>query len=153
MDFLIVFAAKYLIFLIGLAWAASLLQIPKSRGKFYIVFILTAFILAIVGSKILGLLFYNPRPFVVENIVPLVMHEADNGFPSGHTLFSMMFATTSFSYNRKLGIILGILAVVVGISRVLAHVHHAVDISGSIGLTIGATYLAWILLKKYLKKI
>lgn len=153
MEFLVIFAAKYLIFLLGLVWAFSLLSIPRTKLKFYFIFIILAFVLALIGAKVLGLLYNNPRPFVVDGIRPLVEHGPDNGFPSGHTLFSMLFATTVFSFNRKLGVVLGIFALVVGLGRVLAHVHHPVDILASVLLTISVTYFAWILVKKYSQKI
>ena len=153
MNTLIIFAANYLIYILALVWLGSLLLIPKAKRKIYFIFVVVAFILAIIGDKVFGMIYNNPRPFVVDNITPLVKHAADNGFPSGHTLFSMMFATTAQSYNRKLGIILAILAVVVGSARVLAHVHHTIDIFGSVILAIGATYLAWILVQKYFKKV
>ena len=153
MDLLIIFTANYLIYLLAIVWFASLMLIPKAKRKISFIFIVVAFVLAVIGDKILGMLYNNPRPFVVDNVMPLVKHASDNGFPSGHTLFAMMFATTARSYNRKLGLILAILAVIVGGSRVLAHVHHTLDILGSILLAIGATYLAWILVQKYFKKV
>lgn len=153
MDLLIIFAAKYLIFFLGIAWFASLLLIPKAKMKVYFVFIAVAFVLAMIGDKIFGVLYNNPRPLVVDGITPLVKHAADNGFPSGHTLFSMMFATTAFNYNRKVGVILAVFAIVVGFARVLANVHHMIDIFGSVVLAVGATYLAWVLVKKYFKKV
>lgn len=153
MNFLIIFAANYLIYILALVWLVSLIQIPKAKRRAYLVFLIIAFAFAAVGDKVLGMLYNNPRPFVVEGITPLVKHAADNGFPSGHTLFSMMFATTAFSFNRRLGIILAVLAVIVGFGRILAHVHHTIDIFGSIVLAIGVTYLAWVLVKKYFKKV
>jgi len=41
-----------------------------------------------------------------------------------------MLATLVFLYNKKLGIIFYILAVLVGVGRVLALVHYPVDILG-----------------------
>ncbi len=153
MNSLTIFAASYLIYILALVWVASLLLIPKAKRKMYLAFLILAFGLAIVGDKLLGMLYNNPRPFVVEGIAPLIKHAADNGFPSEHTLFSMIFAASAFTYNKKLGIALAIGSVIVGFARVLAHVHHTIDIFGSIVLALGVTYLAWILVKKYFRKI
>lgn len=152
MDFIIVFSAKYLIFILGLVWFVSFFFISKERQKFFFIFFAASFLIAFIGDYVFSSLYNNPRPFISEGVIPLFQHTAENGFPSGHTLFSMMFATTTFSFNRKLGIILAFFAVVVGFSRVLANVHHTIDIFGSVVLAIGSTYLAWLLVKKYFKK-
>lgn len=153
MNSLIIFGADYLIFILALVWLGSFLLVPKEKRKLHVIFLILTFGFAIVGDKILGMLYNNPRPFVVDGITPLVKHAADNGFPSGHTLFSMLFAITTFTYNKVLRSTLVVLALVVGVSRVLAHVHHTIDIAASIILALGVTYLAWLLVKKYLKKV
>lgn len=153
MDFLIIFAAKYLFLLIIFAFLLNFFLISKEKRKGFVVFAFFTAILVILGDKIFGFFYNNPRPYVVEHIKPLIEHTADNGFPSGHTLISMTASAITFVYNRKLGIILGVLAIIVGGARVLAKVHHPVDILGSVVLAIGATYICLVLLKKVLPKV
>ena len=147
MDTLIVVGAKYLIYVIAFsAVIATLLSVRAVRCNI-IKLALLSFPIAFLVSVIAGHLFYDTRPFVVEQIEPLIPHAADNGFPSDHTLFAMVAAATIFVYNRKLGMLLGILSVLVGVSRVMAKVHYPIDIVGSIAIAIAATCLAWIILK------
>lgn len=147
MHTLIVVGAKYLIYIIAfLAVIATLLSEKTMRNSIVKLALLSfpiAFLIAFIG----GLLFYDTRPFVAEHIEPLIPHGADNGFPSDHTLFAMVAAATIFVYNRKLGVLLGILGVLIGVSRVMAKLHHPVDIAGSVVIAIAATGFALIILK------
>ncbi len=152
MNSLIIIGAKYPIFaIIFIALAATALSEKTIRNrlvKLALLAIPIAFLIAFTG----GQLFYNTRPFVVEHTEPLIAHVADNGFPSDHTLLAMVGAAVVFVYRRKLGVFLGILAVIVGVSRVFAKVHYPIDIVGSIVMAIAATCIAWTILRKFSKQ-
>jgi undecaprenyl-diphosphatase len=134
MDVVIVFLAKYLIFLIFLITLTAVFT--DTKRKTIILSMILAGFLALDLSAIAGALYYNPRPFVVDNIVPLIEHGADNGFPSMHTVLGVTLASVVLLYNRRLGVILLALALSVGAGRVWAHVHSWLDIAG--GLVVGA---------------
>lgn len=136
MDNLIIFCAKYLIFILVLVvLAAWLKSSAKTRWQFAAAVILTG-TAALVLSKLAGRFYFHHRPFVVQNIRPLIPHSDDNGFPSEHTLLATTLATVVYFYRRRVGIALFVLVIVVGISRILAHLHWAIDIIG--GLILGA---------------
>ena len=136
MDNLIIFSAKYLIFIlvliILLVWLKSS---AKMRWQFAAAMVLAG-IAAFALSRITGALYYHPRPFVAQHITPLISHGSDNGFPSEHTLLAMTLSTVVYYYRRRLAAGLFGLTLLVGISRVLAHVHSPIDILG--GLLLGA---------------
>lgn len=147
MDTLIVIGAKYVIIAVGLlALIATLLSGRIVRCNI-IKLAFLSFPIAFLLSLIAGHLYYHTQPFVVEHIEPLIPHEADNGFPSDHTLFATVAATTLFVYRRKLGVFLGILAILIGVSRVVAKIHYPIDIIGSIMIAMAATVLAWIIIR------
>lgn len=136
MDNLIIFCAKYLIFIIVLAVLLIWLKLSaKTRWQLATAVILAG-IIALALSKITGALYYHPRPFMTQNIEPLISHGSDNGFPSEHTLLAMTLSTVVYYYRLRLATGLFGLTLLVGISRVLAHVHSPVDILG--GLVLGA---------------
>jgi undecaprenyl-diphosphatase len=152
MDTLIVIGAKYLLFVVAfLAVTATFLSGKTVRCNI-IRLALLSFPIAYLLAFIAGQLFYDTRPFVVEHVEPLIPHGADNGFPSDHTLFAMVAAATIFVYRRKLGVFLGIVAVLVGVSRVFARLHYPVDIIGSMALAIAATGIAWIIVRRFFSK-
>ncbi len=82
----------------------------------------------------------DPRPFVVDGRPPLIVHVADNGFPSDHTTIGVAVAATVLAWRRLLGAALLLVALAVGAARVAAHVHHVPDVVGGavIGLACAA---------------
>lgn len=74
--------------------------------------------------------FYRARPFVEHKVNLLVTGYQTSSFPSGHTLVSFALALPLFYYNKKLGIIATIIAVLVGFSRVFVGVHYPSDVLG-----------------------
>jgi len=152
MDALIIFGAKYLwtigIFVAVIFFILESLQ-KKARLALFGVFVLP---LAYMAAKIAGHFFYNPRPFVVGQFSPLIPHAADNGFPSDHVLLLAAVASLFFIYNRIIGIMLWILAVLVGISRVFAGIHHTVDIIGSATIAALISFIVFIFIHMLLKK-
>ena len=150
MDNLIIFCAKYLIFVIVLAILLVWLKLSvKTRWQFAAA-VVSAGIIAFALSKITGALYYHPRPFVTQNIEPLISHGSDNGFPSDHTLLAMTLSTVIYYYRPRLAAGLFGLTLLVGIGRVLAHVHSPVDILGGLVLGALAGWAGYQLAKKLL---
>lgn len=81
-------------------------------------------------------LYYDPRPFVVGHFTPLIAHVADNGFPSDHTLLAACLAALGTYWNRWLGSLLWIIAIVIAVARVYVGLHHPIDVLGSIGIAL-----------------
>lgn len=142
----IVWTAQYLVYLIIVLGLAGLLTLPSPRRWQSLVVLgiagVIALALMVVGSKV----YSDPRPFVVEHIKPMFAHRADNGFPSDHTALTMVIAATVWLYRKWLGFMLAVFSVLVGTARVLAHVHHTVDIAGAIAFAVvGVAIAAWLM--------
>ena len=60
----------------------------------------------------------------------------------------MTVAFTTFLYDRKIGLVLSGMAVLVGIGRVLALVHSPLDVAGSALIAISATGVAFLIVQK-----
>lgn len=134
--------------LLSLAW----LQAGRHQKKQIALAIFTALIIALILDKTGAKLYYDPRPFMTQNVTPLVAHAADNGFPSQHTLYSVTLAVTLIFYRKKLGwIALGI-ALAVGIARVAALVHSPIDIIGGALFGAAAGSAGYWLSKKILSR-
>ncbi len=136
MNELIIFAAKYLFLVSIVIIGIFFLSLPKADKKKMFLLGLVSGVISLVLLKISAMIVQDPRPFVVNHVIPLIPHAADNGFPSDHTLITMWLATVVFLFNKRLGIVLMIISLIVGIARVLALVHHPVDIVGSVGIAI-----------------
>ncbi len=151
MSFLIIFGAKYLYLVIGLIAAIVFLISTNSVKKMLLVLSALVLPLSYLLAKILGFFIQSPRPFVVDHLKPLINASTDNGFPSDHTLLSMSIALVIVTYNKKVGGILILLALCVGVSRVLANVHHPSDIIGSIFIAVLAISISMYSLKRFKK--
>jgi undecaprenyl-diphosphatase len=148
MTVLITIAGQYLIIVVGLIAVVATIFSEKTVRWSIIKLAILSFGLAFLIAYIAGILYYDARPFAVENIQPLIPHLPDNGFPSDHTLAATVTAAVIFVYRRKLGILLGVLGILVGVTRIMAYLHHPIDIVASILIAVIATFCALQILKK-----
>lgn len=155
MNSFIVFIAQDLAYIIAGTALVYWCFLPKKQKIELliagVVIAITAYSLAKVG----GMLFYNPRPFTASGVTPLFYHIANNGFPSSHTLFTAVVAAAVLYTSRRWGIGFLFLAALVGTSRVLANVHHVVDIVGSfvfVAVGFGVAYYVVPKVISYLAK-
>ncbi len=88
------------------------------------------------------------RPFVDLGIIPL-HSEMGFSFPSEHMAVFTAIAVAMFLINKKAGFIFLIIAILIGLSRVVIGVHYPLDILG--GLFVGM--LVGLLFIKLFKKI
>lgn len=148
LDLLAIFCAKYLIALSLLFATASLFKLSKKEKRSIIIFGAIVLPLIYLTAVIAGHLYNNPRPFVVEHFVPLIPHGDDNGFPSDHTLLASAIASIWTIYNRRIGLILWGAALLIGIARVYAGVHHPIDIIGSALIAAVLTSGLYVLIRR-----
>ncbi|HFC10912.1 MAG TPA: phosphatase PAP2 family protein [Candidatus Kaiserbacteria bacterium] len=147
LNVIIIFSAKYLYLLsIGLFVLYGFLT-KKHRNDF-ILFSLLVLPVSFLFGVFAGHFFYNPRPFVTSNVVPLIAHISNNGFPSDHALLTGTLASIVSIFDAPMAIILWILAIFVGGARVLAHVHHTIDILGSYTIAIMSATILYPLISK-----
>ena len=85
-------------------------------------------------DAVISALYFHPRPFMDVLGVLLIQHLPDSSFPSDHTTFmlaiSFMFLT--FKETRVIGILLSVVGLLSGFSRVFVGVHYPYDIFGSV---------------------
>lgn len=83
----------------------------------------------------------SPRPFaVLPHTVLLIPDQGGFSFPSMHTALTVAVAVSVFVHHRRLGTLLLVFALLVGISRIYVGVHYPVDVlvGGLIGWAISA---------------
>jgi undecaprenyl-diphosphatase len=149
MDALVIFAATYLILAPVIMALALPLTLPRERRVRFLILCMIALPLAYLIAKTGSLLFYHDRPFVVLGIEPLIPHAPDNGFPSDHTLLAATLACAMYAFDTRWGRVAIAIAAVIGAARVIAHVHHAIDILGSFVIALLAVFLVARLVEKY----
>ncbi|MCX6779910.1 MAG: phosphatase PAP2 family protein [Candidatus Magasanikbacteria bacterium] len=135
MDFIAIFIAQYLIFIIIAVGVAFFLHRPSAEKKEILVFSFITLPIIFIISRICAALYFNPRPFVDNQFLALIPHKPNNGFPSDHTLLASAVAMIIWHFNRKLGSVLMISALLVGLARVYVGVHHYLDIFASLAIS------------------
>lgn len=141
MTLLIVFCAKYLIYIIALGATAAVLVSPhRQRLALAAVIALPA---AYALARLAGFFFSHPQPFVAEHFEPLVAHVVDNSFPSDHTAIAGVFASVAFLADKRAGLVLWALTLLVGFARVAAGLHYTVDIAASVAIALLAVWAVY----------
>lgn len=132
----------YIFILAGLYMQGFRTRNFKLRGESFATGVL--FLICLLGSFILGSMFYENRPFVDHTVVLIVNHAADASFPSDHAVGTMALACGILYYRWNLGTWMVYGSILVGISRVFVGNHYPGDI-------LGAFILVWILTALYNK--
>lgn len=99
-------------------------------------------VMSLLLGFVIGIFYYEPRPFVTDHVNLLTPHAPDASFPSDHSLGTMSIALGIKNNYKFLGAILIILSLLVGVSRVYVGVHYPMDVLGSylIVLVVNFTY-------------
>lgn len=153
MDSIIIFCAKYLIFIAIVVAFGYWLTLPRKQKTKVVIFAIITFTIAYILAKLGSAIFYNARPFVAEHSIALFKHGADNGFPSDHTLLAASIAFTLFAASKRWGISFLVVAVIIGASRIIANVHHPIDIVGSLFFALIGGIVAYLLTPKIMSYI
>lgn len=121
----------------GLMWivlSAILIAYPKTRAK-GISMAISLIIMFISVNIIVKPFIDRARPFeadmeILKNIA--VSLPKDGSFPSGHTAAAFAASVCAFCYNKRQGMLLLIIAFLIGISRLYLGVHFPTDVMGGI---------------------
>ena len=141
MDSIIIFCAKYLIYVVVLGSVVVVLVSPH-RNRLALLAVV-ALPVAYALARLAGAFFSHPQPFSVSGTEPLIPHIIDNAFPSDHTLIGGVFASVAFLADRRVGIVLWVLALLVGVARVMAGLHYVVDILAATLLAAGTVFVVY----------
>lgn len=142
MNLLIIFSAKYLLYILVIIAVGYFFRQSREKQKEILILAAMVFAFSYAMARIAGHFYFNPRPFAVENFTPLIPHAPNNGFPSDHTLLAAAIAAVIFRFSQRTGLLLFFFALLVGAARVWAGVHHLADIAGSFVLVAAAYFLA-----------
>jgi undecaprenyl-diphosphatase len=141
--------AKYLILIffaiLGyLFWFYKKGTSEEYKAKRATVYTFLALAWAFLIDQIIGLFFIRNRPLVSHplDVKQLAVTIDCTSFPSAHTIFVFTIATSIYMAGyKKLGVVLYILSLLVGLARIAAGVHYPSDIIG--GLILGI-FAAWL---------
>ena len=148
MQALIKFGADGLLFVV-LAGAAFLFlrTVPIRRWPNVLPLLIMAGLTSLLVGKLLSLVFQpsTARPFIEKGVTAGAAFINNPGFPSDHMLLATVavVAVWFLTPYRKYALLLGSLALLMGVARVLALVHTPIDIAG--GIVAGLSGAVWYL--------
>ncbi len=139
MNWIIIFCAKDLIYVASLYAFYHVLK--RHERKHHVRHVLTLFFSAgasYIFAGYLKNLFHLPRPDLSKALFQL-QDTSSYGLPSGHAAYMFALAAAMYSFDKKAGYVLYVVAIIVGTARVLAGVHFWYDIVGGavLGYAIG----------------
>lgn len=144
-------SAQYMpfIFIILLAY----LWFFRKEYRKFILYSGYSVVAGLLANFLITLFYFHNRPFMDNLGTLLIKHTSDSSFPSDHTTFMLSIAFTLLYFNktRKLGIILSILGIIGGISRIYCGVHYPFDILGSVIVAAVASFVIFSLKKRFQK--
>lgn len=117
-----------------------LFKIPKGHRFEAYSRILMAGLTAYLLAKLIGSI-YQPaemRPFEIAGVDPGASYLDNPGFPSDHMLFvvAIVCAVWFETKSKLLTVVLSLMALLVGVGRVLALVHSPADVVGGVAIAL-----------------
>lgn len=118
------------------------------RLRYYTVAGFFLLMLAIVwpAVELLKALVAFPRPV---SLTALTVHTGLDSFPSLHTAVAFAVATFVYHYSKKGGILLFVLAILIGFSRIFVGVHYPVDVIAGAGIGIIISWVVVLIQKRF----
>lgn len=154
-DDIIVFFAKDFGYLLILLFIAILIFDKKligSKKKIFLFVATSVFLSRLVITEIIRAFYCSPRPFAVDTVNQLLIHDYTGSFPSGHAAFFFALAMAIFFFQKKWSILFFTGAVLIGLSRVIAGIHWPLDILAGAIVGIISALVIYSLFKKRLQK-
>ena len=105
------------------------LLIPKKTRKAGVCIISSYILVFLLGQFALKDLIARPRPcHIDETVTLLVKRPGSYSCPSTHTAWAFAGATSIYCYHKRAGIAVGVIAIIIGFSRLYLFVHFPTDV-------------------------
>lgn len=132
-DAAIIIANDLLYLMLGILLASWLWGDTTKRNL-----TIKACLVAILGvglNQAIGLIYWHPRPFMIELGHKWMSHAADSSFPSDHlVVFAGIGLTMMFDGEIKIGIVILLTGLSVAWARMFLGVHFPFDMVGAVGV-------------------
>jgi len=135
LDAIMIFFARYAPFLL-IGFLIYLWFLTREMGRRMAVRAAVSGALSIGAARVIGLLHYQAIPSVLGFGRPLILHAANNSFPSDHASFSFGLAMSLLFSGSGLWPQAMAIAILIAFARVFVGVHFPLDVA--VGAAVGA---------------
>ena len=151
LDWLGIFLANYSGYFLAATAIILLIRIKnkKQRIHFFSLTILSVILARGIITEIIRFFYYQPRPFLILEIQPLIAHAPTGSLPSGHAAAFFALALAVFYFNRKWGCWIFTLSLFMGLARIFAGVHWPLDILAGALIGLGSVFIVKKILPDY----
>lgn len=122
-------------------WFTGKSRTVREQNQRAVLSAIASMLLGNLFVKALNLVFYRPRPFADHTVTLLFYRPSDSSFPSNPTSIGFCIATSVWRFNRKMGLVLYVLASLLGLARLCGGVHYPSDILGGALIGMFSAYL------------
>lgn len=130
-----------LVLLLFALWFTGKSRTVREQNQRAVLSAIASMLLGNLFVKALNLVFYRPRPFAEHTVKLLFYRPSDSSFPSNPTSIGFCIATSVWWFNRKMGLVLYVLASLLGLARLCGGVHYPSDILGGALIGMFSAYL------------
>lgn len=143
-----IFIAEYMVIFLALSVLIFWFTRVNKNRMMIICASITFFIAELIG-KIAGKIHSNNQPFAeLPNVNKLIEKAVDNSFPSDHTILFFSFCVCFWIFRSSWGFLWGLLAILVGISRIWVGVHYPADVFTGAIISIISALLVYLVVPK-----
>ena len=138
-DQVFIFSSNYGLYI----FAGVLIVLFFWRRRLFWAALVSVILSRAIITEVLRYFLKRPRPFVALKNVRLLVEKnaAEPSFPSGHAAIYFAIAFAVYLFNRKIGVILIIAALLASLARVYTGIHYPSDILGGILVALFSVYL------------
>lgn len=138
----------------GIIWIILMIVLlsgkkTRNKGVVLLITVITVFIL----TNYLKEEFHRVRPYEYMNFIPKVKTSGTSSFPSAHSAVAFAVFGVYYFYNLRYKYVIGVIALIIAVSRFYLEVHYLSDVLAGIALGLTVSYILFHVNEIILKSV
>ena len=138
----------------GIIWIILMIVLlsgkkTRNKGVVLLITVITVFIL----TNYLKEEFHRVRPYEYMNFIPKVKTSGTSSFPSAHSAVAFAVFGVYYFYNLRYKYVIGVIALIIAVSRFYLEVHYLSDVMAGIALGLTVSYILFHVNEIILKSV
>ena len=138
----------------GIIWIILLIVLlsgkkTRNKGVVLLITVIAVFIL----TNYLKEEFHRVRPYEYMNFIPKVKTSGTSSFPSAHSAVAFAVFGVYYFYNLRYKYVIGVIALIIAVSRFYLEVHYLSDVLAGIALGLTVSYILFHVNEIILKSV